>query len=287
VGVWVSPVAIEQDAGGFAENVERLGYGALWVGGGNPDERAFQLLERALSHTSRLVVATGITNIWAWEPAVLARRAAAVEALYPERFVLGLGVSHAPLVEGLGRRYERPLQAMAGFLDGLDAEQRDADGVGTVTPPRVLAALGGRMLELSRDRAAGAHPYLTPPEHSAKAREFLGPEPLLAPEQALVLEEEPAQARATARAYLERYLRLPNYRQNLERLGYGDEDLDGRGSDRLVDALVAHGNADEVAGRIGAHLEAGADHVCVQPLSPGGGIDAAALQVLAQRLLAA
>jgi probable F420-dependent oxidoreductase len=288
VGVWVNPVAIEGDLGGFADRVEQLGYGGLWVGGGNPDERAFELLQTALAKTSRIVVATGITNIWAWEPAALTRRVAALESAYPGRFLLGLGVSHAPLVEGLGRRYERPLEAMAGFLDGLDAaDRRDAGGSSTSTPPRVLAALGKRMLELSSDRAAGAHPYLTPPEHTAQARQVLGAAPLLAPEQALVLESESRAARVTARAYLERYLRLPNYRTNLERLGYSEEDFAGQGSDRLTDALVPHGSAGEVAGRIRAHLEAGADHVCIQPLAHSGGIDAGALETLAPLLLAA
>ncbi|MGD0943758.1 MAG: TIGR03620 family F420-dependent LLM class oxidoreductase [Acidimicrobiales bacterium] len=292
VGVWVSSRAIDQDPGGFAARVEHLGYGALWVGGGNADEKAFDLLERALSGTGRLVVATGITSIWAWEPGALAQRVRALDTAYPGRFLLGLGVSHAPLVEGLGRRYERPLEAMSGFLTDLDeAWDKEADGgrdpSGSPRPARVLAALGRRMLELSRDRSEGAHPYLTPPAHSEQARQILGELPLLAPEQAFVLEEEPLEARTTARAYLERYLCLPNYRANLEHLGYGDEDLAPPGSDRLVDALVAHGNADQVADRVRAHLEAGADHVCVQPLAHGGGIDAGALEVLAPVLLAA
>ena len=285
VGVWVGAGAVEQDPGGFAARVERLGYGALWVGGGSPDGRAFDLLELALSRTRRLVVATGITNIWAWEPAALARRVAARGAAYPGRFVLGLGVSHAPLVEGLGHRYEHPLKAMAGFLGGLDAaEDNDADARGGPPPPRVLAALGQRMLELSRDRSAGAHPYLTPPEHTELARQVLGEAPLLAPEQAFVLGDEPRQARATARAYLARYLSLPNYRVNLERLGYGAEDLAEQGSDRLVDAVVVQGSPEQVVSRVRAHLEAGADHVCVQPLAHGGGIDAGALEVLAPLL---
>ena len=287
VGGWVGAGAVGQDPGGFAARVERLGYGAVWVGGGNPDGHAFDLLERTLSQTRRLVVATGITNIWAWEPAALARRVTVLGAAYPGRFVLGLGVSHAPLVEGLGHRYEHPLKAMADFLGGLDAaEESEADGRDERPRPRVLAALGQQMLELSRDRSAGAHPYLTPPEHTELARHVLGEAPLLAPEQAFVLEDEPRQARATARAYLARYLRLPNYRANLERLGYSAEDLAEQGSDRLVDAIVVHGSPEQVVSRVRAHLEAGADHVCVQPLAHGGGIDAGALEVLAPLLLA-
>lgn len=285
IGVWTPPGAIAQDPGGFGLRLERLGYGALWVGGGNADAKAFDLLERVLSATERLVVATGITSIWAWEPAALAERAAALEAAHPGRFVLGLGVSHAPLVERLGRRYEHPFQAMVGFLTGLDDAEASNAGDRLPAPPRVLAALGPRMLGLSRDRSEGAHPYLTPPEHTERARDILGAAPLLAPEQALVLEDEPSRARATARAYLERYLDSANYRANFGRLGYLEDDFAGQGSDRLVDALVAHGSPGEVASRVRAHLEAGADHVCVLPLAHGGGIDAGALEVLAPLLL--
>ncbi len=287
IGVWVGPRAIEQDPGGFAARVERLGYGALWVGGSNPDERSFDLLEQALSGTDRLVVATGITSIWAWEPAALARRVAAMEVAHPGRFVLGFGVSHAPAVERLGYRYERPVEAMARFLTSLDdAAGKEADPGSSSSTPRVLAALGEGMLALSRDRSEGAHPYLTTPAHSEKARRILGNAPLLAPEQALVLEAEPAKARVTARAYISGYLSLPNYRANLGRLGFGAEDLAGQGSDQLVDAVVVHGGPAEVAVKVRAHLEAGADHVCVQPLTPGGGVDAGALEVLAPLLLA-
>ncbi len=287
IGVWVGPRAIEQDPGGFAARLERLGYGALWVGGSNPDERSFDLLERALSGTGRLVVATGITSIWTWEPAALARRVGAMGAAHPGRFVLGLGVSHAPAVERLGYRYERPLEAMARFLTSLDdAAGKQAPPGSSSSTPRVLAALGERMLALARDRSEGAHPYLTTPAHSEKARRILGEAPLLAPEQALVLEAEPAKARVTARAYISGYLSLPNYRATLARLGFDEEDLAGQGSDRLVDAVVVHGGPAEVAKKVRAHLEAGADHVCVQPLAPGGGVDVRALEVLAPLLLA-
>jgi probable F420-dependent oxidoreductase len=286
VGVWVFSRAIQQDPGGFAKHVEGLGYRTLWVGGGHRDESAFDLLGETLAATDDLVVATGIVNIWAWEPAALARRAARLEAGYRGRFVLGLGVSHAPLVADLGRHYERPFEAMVAFLDALDAEGPGAADHGPPAPPRVLAALGRRMIALSRDRSAGAHPYLTPPEHTRLARKVLGDAPVLAPEQALVLDEEPGRARATARAYLESYLRLPNYRRNLERLGYDAADLNGEGSDRLVDAIVSHGSPTEITSRVLSHLEAGADHVCVQPLARGGGIDLEALEVLGPALLA-
>jgi probable F420-dependent oxidoreductase len=286
VGVWVGPRAIADDPGGFAARVEQLGYGALWVGGSNTDESCFQRLEKAISASRRLIVATGITSIWAWEPAALARQVTAIETAHPGRFVLGLGVSHAPAVERLGHRYERPVEAMVRFLEGLDAARHDASAKSAPPTPRVLAALGERMLGLSRDRSEGAHPYLTTPDHSEKARRILGEAPLLAPEQALVLEAEPAKARVTARAYLSSYLGLPNYRRNLERLGFDEDDLAGPGSDRLVDAVVVHGGPDEVAAKVRAHLEAGADHVCVQPLAPDGALDTRALEVLAPLLLA-
>lgn len=285
VGVWLFSGALEADPGGVAGHLERLGYPALWVGGGNPDPAAFRLLESLLEASDRLVVATGITNLWAWEPAALAEAAARLEAAHPGRFVLGIGVSHAPLVERMGRRYERPYQAMVAYLDALDALDALGTGGRAETPPRVLAALGERMLALSATRAAGAHPYLTPPAHTAAARVQLGAGPLLAPEQAVVLDPDPSRARATARAYLERYLGLPNYANNLRRLGYGDDDLAGGGSEALVDALVCHGGAAEVAGGVLAHLEAGADHVCVQPLAAGGGVDLDALEALAPHLL--
>lgn len=285
-GVWVFGGAVDDDPAGRARFVEQLGYAALWLGGGNADETAFTRIEALLSGSQDLVVATGITNIWAWQPAELAARAARVSARFGDRFVLGLGVSHAPLVEQLGRRYERPYSAMVDFLDGLGAPgAAGAAGVpeasGQPGPPLVLAALGSRMLRLSADRTLGSHPYLTTPVHSRVARATLGPTALLAPEQALVLEEDPEVARSIGRPYLERYLRLPNYATNLRRIGWGVSDVEHEGSDALVDALVLHGSAEIVGAAVLAHLEAGADHVCVQPLADGGSIDWGALEALA------
>lgn len=274
VGVWVFAGAVDDDPAGFATFVERLGYGALWIGGGNPTDADMARLEVLLAATDALVVATGITNIWAWEPQALAARAARLHASYPDRFVLGLGVSHAPLVEQLGRRYERPYAEMVAFLDAVDAAREDP-------PPVVLAALGPRMLRLSAERTAGAHPYLTTPTHTTAARRTLGARALLAPEQALVLDDDLEAARRRARAYLEHYLRLPNYAGNLRRLGWGAADIEGAGSDALVDALVLHGGAEAVGAGVRAHLDAGADHVCVQPLGDAGSIDRRALEVLA------
>lgn len=276
-GVWIFAGALDEDPPAFAKLVERLGYTALWLGGGNPQASDFSRIGAVLSATERLVVATGITNIWAWEPKELATESARLSAAFPGRFVLGLGVSHAPLVEQLGRRYEHPYAAMVEYLDALDREVGDG-------PPRVLAALGSRMLRLSATRAAGAHPYLTTPEHTRIARGALGNAAFLAPEQALVLADDPDAARKIGRAYLERYLRLPNYTTNLQRLGWSNSDIEHGGSDALVDALVVHGSASDVSAAVRAHLDAGADHVCVQPLAPGGAIDWRALEVLAPLL---
>lgn len=278
VGVWVSGPAIDEDPGAFAQLVERLGYTGLWIGGGNTNGAAFPRLEALLAATDRLVVATGIANIWAWEPAEMAQQAGRLAAAFPDRFLLGLGVSHAPLVQQLGRQYEQPYSAMVGYLDALDA-------AGGERPPRVLAALGARMLRLSATRGVGAHPYLTTPEHTASARSVLGPGPLLAPEQAVVLDDDADAARQRARGYLERYLRLPNYTANLRRLGWGARDLEGGGSDAFVDALVPHGGIDDVTGIVQAHLRAGADHVCIQPLADDG-VDRRALEQLAPALTA-
>lgn len=273
-GVWVFAAAIDDSPGTFATLVERLGYGALWLGGGTPAESDFARIEALLSASDALVVATGITSIWAWEPGALAAHTSRLESKFPGRFLLGLGVSHAPLVEQLARRYERPYEEMVAFLDAFD--ETDARGV-----PRVLAALGPRMLRLSATRAAGAHPYLTTPEHTRVARETLGSQALLAPEQALVLEGDPDVARRRARVYLERYLRLPNYTSNLRRIGWHAEDVANGGSDALVDALVLHGSAEQVGSGVRAHLDTGADHVCVQALADGGAIDWRALEALA------
>ncbi|HEX3539318.1 MAG TPA: TIGR03620 family F420-dependent LLM class oxidoreductase [Acidimicrobiales bacterium] len=232
LGLWVSGAA-PGAAGGpaaFARRVEAMGIGAVWVGGGNPDEQALRERRDMLAATERLVVATGILNIWAWDPAALASRLADFARNYPGRFVLGLGVSHRPQVEQLGRDYAHPLAAMRRFLDDLD-RQSGADSAA----PRVLAALGPNMLELARDRTAGAHPYLAPPAHSAFARQVLGAGPLLAPEQAVVMQRDPDEGRRIARQYLATYLKLPNYLSNLRRFGFDDRDFEAGGSDRLVD----------------------------------------------------
>lgn len=258
VGIWSFALraggrapAPESEIREIAAELEELGYGTIWLGGSPGIRDARPLLEA----TSRVVVATGILNIWEYAAAAVAAEVAALPAEHRDRFVLGVGASHAAINEA----YARPLTATRAYLDGLDA----AD------PPvpagrRVLAALGPRMLALSRDAAAGAHPYLVTPEHTRRAREILGREAVLAPEIKVVLETDPDRARALARRHLEVYMRLENYTSNLRRLGFGADDLRAGGSDRFVDAVVAWGDVDAAVRRVAEHHAAGADHVCLQ-----------------------
>ena len=267
-GLWGSgPWRLDQRAaegGEVAAELESLGFGTLWLGGGQ--QRGFPPRFRTLlDATSRITVASGILSVWLASPEEAAAGVAALEAAHPGRFLLGLGVSHAPLVERLGERYQRPYRRMVDYLDALDRLDRQRPPV--PADRRVLAALGPRMLALAAARAAGAHPYFVPVEHTARARQTLGSGPLLAPEQGVVLERDPERARRIARAHVARYLAMPNYTNNLRRFGFGDDDLDGDGSDRLVDAVVAWGDPETVARRVREHHQAGADHVCVQLLS--------------------
>ncbi|WP_217144045.1 LLM class F420-dependent oxidoreductase [Streptomyces sp. AC627_RSS907] len=253
-GIWSAGLRAEdpERAGERAEaaaEVERLGFGAVWLGGNSAARNAAPLIEA----TSRIVVATSIQSIWDHTASEAAAGFAELEVAHPGRFLLGLGVSHGPRVEG----YSRPYSTMVGYLDDLDK-------AGMRAGHRVLAALGPKMLELSRDRAAGAIPYLVTPEHTAQARETLGEGPLLAPEFKVVLDADPARARATARAYLARYLEFPNYTRNFLRLGFTDADVADGGSDRLIDAVFAWGDDDTIRSRIDAFHDAGADHVALQ-----------------------
>jgi probable F420-dependent oxidoreductase len=266
VGIWMPPPErIGVDPAETAAAVEEAGFTSLWVGGGNPDPDAFARLRTQLAGSGQLIVATGIANIWAWQPSALRAAAESLASDFPGRFILGLGVSHAPAVEALGHAYGRPLRKMEKFLDELDHPA--SHGGDRELPPIVLAALGPKMLELARDRALGSHPYLTTPPHTRFAREVLGSAPLLVPELAFTLAEDPAAGGATARRYADRYLKLPNYTRNLERFGFGPADFAGAGSDRLISQLIPNG---PVALRelIRGHLEAGADHVVIQPLDP-------------------
>ncbi|WP_320782194.1 LLM class F420-dependent oxidoreductase [Streptomyces sp. CRN 30] len=253
-GIWNTALRAEDEEGRGARaeaaaELEELGFGALWLGGNSDARHAAPLIEA----TSHIVVGTSIQSIWEHPVAETSARFAELEVAHPGRFLLGLGVSHGPMVKG----YDRPYSTMVEYVDGLD-------GAGLPAHRRVLAALGPKMLELSRDRAAGAIPYLVTPEHTAKARSVLGDGPLLAPEFKVVLDADPARARATARAYLSGYLKLPNYTRNFLRLGFSDEDVTGGGSDRLIDAVFAWGDEETVRRRVEEFHEAGADHVALQ-----------------------
>jgi len=259
-----------------ATELEELGYSRLWFSGGfdgNVPPRFRDLLDG----TKRLGIATGIVSIWHSSPAEVAAFALDAERAHPGRFLLGLGASHAVLVEGTGTDYRKPYSKMVDYLDALDA-------AGLAAERRILAALGPRMLRLSRDRAAGAHPYFTTAEHTAEARTALGPGRLLAPEVAVVLDADATAARATARQYTTGYLALPNYTNNLRRFGWTDEDFADGGSDRLVDALIPWGTAERVAAGIEEHYQAGADEVAIQVLNGG---DATTFPADAFRALAA
>ncbi|MEU3017575.1 MULTISPECIES: LLM class F420-dependent oxidoreductase [unclassified Nocardiopsis] len=252
-GVWLNHQVLDEDV---AAEIERLGFGALWLGGSTPAD--LEPAATALAATSRLAVATGIVNIWASPAEEVADSFAGLESAYPGRFLLGLGAGHRELN---GPDAVRPLQGMRDYLDVLDREGVPADR-------RVLAALGPRMLGLSAERAAGAHPYLVTPAHARFARGLLGDGPLLAPEHKLVLGADPARTRQEARRGMAFYLGMRNYAANLERLGYTESDLVGEGSDALIDDLVAQGGPDRVAAVLRSYLDAGADHVVAQPL-PG------------------
>jgi probable F420-dependent oxidoreductase len=261
LGIWSGQFWGDRDAVlGAAAELEALGYGALWFPNG-PD--MFTRAGELLGATRRIVVATGIASIWIHPAPQVAAAHHALEAAHPGRFLLGLGVSHAHLVDRAEPgRYAQPLAHMRAYLDALDVAP-DPVPAGA----RALAALGPRMLDLARDRTAGAHPYLVTPEHTRQARAALGEGHLLAPEQGIVLETDPAQARAIARQHLARYMRAPNYVNNWLRLGFTPNDLADGGSDRLVDALVAWGDVDAIRERIAEHYQAGADHVCIQALT--------------------
>ena len=267
VGVWLTLLGLrsaEQERAAAAR-IEQLGYPALWFGETPVNKEAFVHAGILLAATERIAVATGIANIYARDPAAMNAAANALEEAYPGRFVLGIGVSHAPAVAQRGHVYGKPVTAMRDYLDALD-ETRYLAPAPDPAPPLVLAALRRRMLRLGRDRAHGVHPYLVTPAHTARARAVLGPEPVLAPEQGVVLEADPGKARAIAREHLTNYLKLPNYTNSWREDGFGDADFADGGSDRLVDALIAWGDADAIAARVRAHHAAGADHVCVQPV---------------------
>ncbi|MCV7359037.1 LLM class F420-dependent oxidoreductase [Mycolicibacterium fluoranthenivorans] len=236
------------------QEIEALGYGAIWAGGSPPAE--LDWVEPLLASTTNLQVATGIVNIWTAEAGPTAQSFHRIDEAYPGRFLLGIGVGHREAIT----EYKKPLDALSDYLDKLDEH-------GVPKDRRVVAALGPKVLQLSAERSAGAHPYLTTPEHTAQARALLGTEAFIAPEHKAVLTTDAEQARAVGRKALEIYLNLDNYLNSWKRLGFSDSDVAKPGSDRLVDAVVAHGTVDAVAARLREHLDAGADHVPVQVLT--------------------
>ncbi|RYA31562.1 LLM class F420-dependent oxidoreductase [Mycobacterium tuberculosis] len=237
-----------------ATEIEALGYGAVWVGGSPP--AALSWVEPILQATTTLCVATGIVNIWSAPAQRVAESFHRIEAAYPGRFLLGIGVGHAEMIS----EYRKPYNALVEYLDRLD-------DYGVPANRRVVAALGPRVLGLSARRSAGAHPYLTTPEHTARARELIGPSAFLAPEHKVVLTTDSARAHTVGRQALDMYFNLANYRNNWKRLGFTDDEVSRPGSDRLVDAVVAYGTPDAIAARLNEHLLAGADHVPIQVLT--------------------
>src|SRR3954469_2521053 len=248
IGIWKSR---SQGGPGVVPEVEALGFGALWLGGSPSLEQTRPYVEAGRT----LPIATGILNVWQHDPADVARDHAVLTGDFPDRFLLGIGIGHPEPTSD----YKRPLKTMRDCFDGLDLPKDQL----------VAAALGPKMLDLAAERSRGTHPYFTTPEHTAFARERVGAGVLVAPEVAVVLEEDPAAAREKARAYAATYLRLRNYTSNLLRFGFTEDDIEGGGSDRLIDAVIPHGSAAAVAAAVRAHLDAGADHVCVQPLGHG------------------
>jgi probable F420-dependent oxidoreductase len=278
VGVWSAGLRFGDlgEAREAAVEFEELGYGALWVPGG-AHAGTLDTVGDLLAVTRSIPVATGIVNIWIEDAGTTAAHDARLRTAHPGRILLGIGVSHAAVI---GDRYHRPLSAVRDYLDALDA----------AAPPvaqddRIVAALGPRMLDLARERSAGSHPYLSTPEHTRFARLVLGPDKLLAPEQTVVLDRNPATARATAREFLARYLALPNYVNNLRRTSQlTDADFADGGSDRLVDTAIAWGDETAIRERVHAHFQSGADHVCIQVASGGQDLSREPLRRLAPAL---
>src|SRR3954468_15748962 len=254
IGIWHS--RSKGDPGVIVPAIEELGYGALWLGGSPSVAQARVYVEAGTT----LPVITGILNVWQHDPADVARDHANLTKDFPDRFILGIGIGHPEATSD----YTRPLKTMREFFDGLDAAE-------TPVPKdqRLAAALGPKMLDLSKERSLGTHPYFIDVQHTRFARERLGPDALVAPEVAVVVEEDPETARAHAREYAKLYLALTNYTANLLKFGYTERDIADGGSDRLIDAVIPHGSPETIADAVRAHLDAGADHVCLQPLGHG------------------
>ena len=270
LGVWFfTDTFPAPEALAFAQRVEALGYSALWL----PEavgREPFAHCGFLLAGTERLILATGIASIYARDANAMVAAQNTLAEQSGNRFLLGLGVSHAPMVEQMrGHSYGKPVATMRAYLDRMDQAPYAAVAPNE-KPPRVIAALGPAMLKLASERCTGAHPYLVPPEHTARAREIVGPDAWVCTEQKLLLEKDATRARGIARQSVAMYLALPNYRNNLLRLNFEEKDFEDGGSDRLIDAIVCWGDEQALARRVREHLEAGASHVCIQPVHPEG-----------------
>lgn len=285
VGIWSGRLTRRPtlEALDLSAEWEQLGYGALWVpeSPGGKDVLTFAAI--LLGATDRMVLATGIAIVWARDPTAMMNAGRTLADAHPGRFLLGLGVSHESTALARGHEYHRPLSTMRAYLQAMDEASFDGHPT-TPTAPRVIAALGPKMIALGGELADGVHPFLSSPDHTFEARRILGPGKLIAVELGVVLETDRRRARDAARANLERFLRWPNYRNHFQRLGYEDSDLAGGGDDRLIDHIYALGDVEAIRGRVAEHIEAGADHVCLQIIA-GGQEEGAALRELAPGLL--
>jgi len=284
VGVWsADPERMTAlDAGRFANEIEALGFKTLWIQESLGSKEIFAHAGILLAATKTLIIATGIANIWARDPVAMSNGAKTLAEAYPDRFLLGVGVSHKPSVAIRGGQYEKPLGHMRAYLEAMDKAPFVGPNREDPPPPRVLAALGPQMLRLAAERSLGAHPYFVPVEHTAMARKELGVEPLLAVEQAAVIGTDREKATAAAKRHTKYYVAFENYANNLRRLGWGEADLADAGSDKLIEAIVATGDAAAVKARVDAQHAAGADHVCLQVL---GGDSLVQLRAIAATLI--
>jgi probable F420-dependent oxidoreductase len=283
VGVWaVLEAMTAAETLDFAKTIERHRYRALWIPEG-PGRDPFAHAAYLLSHTTNLVVATGIANIWARDTTAMASASRTVAEIAPGRFILGIGVSHKPVLAARGHRYTKPYSYMKEYLPALKSGLRKEPSA-KERIPLLIAALHPKMLDLAATETNGTHPYFVPPEHTAKVRKQIGPDPWICVEQAVILETDTVKARAAARQHMSFYIsQLPNYRNNLKALGWQDEDFEKGCSDRLVDTIVAWGPEEKIRDRIAAHFTAGATHVCIQALRADGNLlpDLRALAALA------
>jgi probable F420-dependent oxidoreductase len=274
IGIWTNrldrrPASEAREA---VRELDELGFAALWLSESPGQREAVANAALMLSATERIVVATGVASIWARDAVAMVSAQRTLAEAWPRRFILGMGVSHDRLVEARGHTYRKPLEAMRHYLDQMDGVPAGDTPHPPEPPPRVLAALGPRMLELARDRAQGAHPFLVTPEHTAMARGILGLGRLLCPEQPVIFAVDETDPLALAAEYLAFRLTLPNYRHSLERMGFGEEDFGGGGTERLLRRLFVIGDLDDVAARVRQHRDAGADHVALQVVTTADGL---------------